>query len=92
MLTKTPSQAMPTVVAGLFLLLITMNTAAAQTIYEPYAITTLAGLAGVQGSADGSGSEARFARPTGVAFDSTGNPFFANALGPTIRKIIHRDR
>src|SRR5258705_4101898 len=36
-------------------------------------VTTLAGLSGSQGSADGMGSDARFYRPFGVAVDSAGN-------------------
>src|SRR5262245_23372229 len=35
-------------------------------------VTTLAGLAGVPGSADGSGSVARFREPQGIAVDATG--------------------
>lgn len=50
-------------------------------------VTTLAGSAGVSGSADGSGSSALFWSPTGVAVDSTGNVFVADFLNNTIRKI-----
>ncbi len=39
------------------------------------AVTTLAGIAGVYGSADGLGASARFARPVGVAVDSAGNVY-----------------
>lgn len=41
-------------------------------------VTTLAGLAGTQGSADGSGSTARFNVPLGVAVDATGTVFVAD--------------
>jgi sugar lactone lactonase YvrE len=49
-------------------------------------VTTLAGNAG-QGSADGSGSSARFSSPGGVAVDSTGNLYVADTANHTIRKI-----
>src|SRR5207247_11284281 len=50
-------------------------------------VTTLAGLAGNPGSADGTGSAARFNYPTGVATDSSGNVYVADAQILTIRKI-----
>jgi hypothetical protein len=50
-------------------------------------VTTLAGLAGSSGSADGAGSAARFYYPEGVASDSTGNVYVADAYNHTIRKI-----
>jgi hypothetical protein len=51
------------------------------------AVTTLAGLAGSSGSADGTGSAARFNDPLGVATDSSGNVYIADYLNETIRKI-----
>ena len=42
-------------------------------------VTTLAGLAGNSGSADGTGSAARFYYPSGVAVDSTGNVYVADS-------------
>ena len=48
-------------------------------------VTTLAGLAGSIGSADGTGSAALFDYPCGVAVDSTGNVYVAD--GSTIRRI-----
>src|SRR5438093_1509884 len=48
-------------------------------------VTTLAGLAGGQGSANGTGSAARFWNPHGVAVDSTGNVYVADYSA--IRKI-----
>ena len=41
-------------------------------------VTTLAGLAGSSGSADGTGSAARFNYPSGVAVDSAGNVYVAD--------------
>jgi DNA-binding beta-propeller fold protein YncE len=50
-------------------------------------VTTLAGLAGSYGSADGTGSAARFFEPDYVAVDSTGNIFVADLKNQTIRKV-----
>src|SRR6516162_64795 len=58
----------------------------AQSVYTPYTFTTLAGAASI-GSADGTGSGARFFYPHGVATDSSGNVYVADAGNNTIRKI-----
>jgi sugar lactone lactonase YvrE len=50
-------------------------------------VTTLAGLAGWSGSADGMGSAARFYYPYGVAVDQTGNVYVADSYNSTIRKV-----
>ena len=50
-------------------------------------VTTLAGSPGQRGSADGTGSAARFNLPGGVAVDSAGNVYVADAFNDTIRKI-----
>jgi len=50
-------------------------------------VTTLAGSAGQRGSADGTGSAARFETPWGVAVDNTGNVYVADAGNNTIRRI-----
>ena len=51
------------------------------------AVTTLAGSPGSSGSADGTGTAARFAEPEGLAVDGTGTLFVADAFDNTIRKI-----
>ncbi len=50
-------------------------------------VTTLAGLAGIPGSSDGTGSAARFYNPQAVAVDISGNVFVADAGNFTIRKV-----
>ena len=50
-------------------------------------VTTLAGLAGASGSADGAGSAARFSGPSGLAVDSAGNLYVADTLNHTIRMV-----
>ncbi len=48
---------------------------------------TLAGQAGMTGSVDGSGSQARFNAPHGVATDHAGNVYVSDSANGTIRKI-----
>jgi sugar lactone lactonase YvrE len=50
-------------------------------------VTTLAGRAGVSGSADGVGTNAMFYAPEGIVVDSSGNAFVADDGNHTIRKI-----
>jgi sugar lactone lactonase YvrE len=50
-------------------------------------VTTLAGAAGMSGSADGTGAVARFNFPQGVASDSAGNLYIADEFNHTIRKV-----
>src|SRR5205807_4209218 len=50
-------------------------------------VSTLAGIAGNRGSADGSGGAASFSFPQGVAVDSSGNLYIADTSNFTIRKI-----
>ena len=56
------------------------------TVYTPYTFATLAGCSAV-GSADGTGSAARFYNPGGVAVDSNGNVYVADTENSTIRKV-----
>jgi sugar lactone lactonase YvrE len=51
-------------------------------------VTTLAGMAGVSGSTDGTGAAARFLFPSGVAVDGAGNLYVADTLNYTIRKVV----
>jgi sugar lactone lactonase YvrE len=50
-------------------------------------VTTLAGLAQITGSTDGTGSAARFNQPNGVAVDGNGFLYVADTENSTIRKI-----
>ena len=50
-------------------------------------VSTLAGFSGIFGSADGTGSEARFNSPFGVAVDGAGNVYVADTGNNTIREI-----
>jgi sugar lactone lactonase YvrE len=50
-------------------------------------VTTIAGLAGVSGSNDGSGSTARFNNPMGITMDSAGVLYVTDSLNNTIRRM-----
>lgn len=50
-------------------------------------VTTLAGVAGSPGSTDGSGAEARFNGPRGIAVDGAGTLYVADSGNHTIRQI-----
>lgn len=50
-------------------------------------VTTVAGKAGISGSADGATADARFNHPGGVALDAGGNIYVADSENYTVRKI-----
>jgi len=50
-------------------------------------VTTLAGRAGLIGTTDGPGATALFDSPYGVAADSAGNVYVADAFNSTVRKV-----
>jgi sugar lactone lactonase YvrE len=50
-------------------------------------VTTLAGSAGISGSADGSGGAALFNTPYGVAVDAAGTVYVADTFNHTVRRI-----
>ncbi len=50
-------------------------------------VSTLAGLAGISGSADGTGNNARFKFPGAVAVDAFDNVYVADFFNDTVRKI-----
>ena len=63
-------------------------TTRAQSIYStPYAFTTIAGMAGNAGPADGTNSAAQFYWPTGIAEDTQGNLYVVDRYENTIRKL-----
>jgi sugar lactone lactonase YvrE len=50
-------------------------------------VTTLAGLAGTSGTANGTGTAARFNQPAGLALDASGNVYVADFGNHAIRRI-----
>jgi uncharacterized delta-60 repeat protein len=59
----------------------------AESVYTPYAFTTLAGNS-AYGSRDGTNSDTRFWFPGGVALDAVGSVYVADSLNNTIRKLM----
>jgi len=66
---------------------VTLTVAARSPGAPSYTFSTLAGLAGITNSTDGTGNAARFDTPTAVAADSAGNLYVADQGSHTIRKI-----
>lgn len=62
----------------------------AESVYENYTFTTLAGLG--PGSSDGSNSVALFNSPSGVTVDGAGNVYVADTGNQTLRKILPAGR
>jgi sugar lactone lactonase YvrE len=50
-------------------------------------VTTFAGTGRARGSADGTGAQARFEQPFGIAVDPSGNVYVSDSMANTIRKI-----
>jgi len=73
---------LPFLLAGLWLFS-SVEMAQAQT----YSFTTIAGLAGASGTADGTNSDARFNFPSALAIDAAGVLYVCDLLNNTIRKI-----
>ena len=74
-------------IVGVGLGYVASSSALSQSTYEPYAITTIAGMAGEGGAEDGMGREARFNWPNALAVDNQGNLFVPDTQNNTIRKI-----
>jgi sugar lactone lactonase YvrE len=64
------------------------NHAIRQIVIATGAVTTVAGSAGHLGSADGTGSTARFNHPNALAWDAAGNLYVADTANYTIRKVV----
>ena len=56
-------------------------------VVDTATVTTLAGAPGVSDYKDGKGSEARFKRPTSLAYDGAGNLFVVDETVQNIRKV-----
>jgi len=65
----------------------TLNCTIRKIVIASGVVTTLAGIAGSSGSADGTGSAASFSTPGGITTDGT-NLYVADSNNNTIRKIV----
>jgi hypothetical protein len=64
------------------------NNTIRQIVIATGAVTTLAGTAGIAGSADGTGAAAQFFFPVGISADNAGNLYVADSGNNTIRQIV----
>lgn len=65
-----------------------LNNTIRKVVVASGAVTTIAGMAGMSGSADGTGAAARFSRPFGVAWDGVGSLYVSDQNNYTIRKVV----
>ena len=70
----------------IFVLALTAPQSFAQSTYEPYTFTTLAGGGGFIGP-DTPESAARLSSPAGVAVDNAGNAYVCDTFNNAIRKV-----
>jgi len=65
-----------------------LNDAIRKLVISTGAVTTIAGLSGNPGSADGIGTNARFKGPNEIVYDGQGNLFISDTSNHTIRKLV----
>jgi hypothetical protein len=82
-----PSGVVATDNAGNIYIADTDNDTIRKVVSSTGVVTTLAGSAGVSGSANGTGTAALFNKPSGVAVDSAGNVYVADTLNNTLRMV-----
>ena len=75
------------VTPGFNSVILTNGTNITTNYYATWAVTTLAGKAGTNGSVNGTGTNALFNNPTGIALDNLSNLYIADSGNSTIRLI-----